>query len=164
MFDPRFTVRRIGLRLNQWEDNRPFNTYHKTDVNVTLLKVAHRGLTELLGPLLAKGADINYVGLPKTGCPMNLIGLTPLSAAAHAGRSKFVKTMIKLGADVKCGRDEAPEFGFEFWTELTNAVSHRREEQQKAEDIKSRPWTGANRRTPGKRKTRHAKGAHGGCR
>eukprot|EP00291_Cryptomonas_curvata_P016667 CAMPEP_0172154666 /NCGR_PEP_ID=MMETSP1050-20130122/2167_1 /TAXON_ID=233186 /ORGANISM="Cryptomonas curvata, Strain CCAP979/52" /LENGTH=121 /DNA_ID=CAMNT_0012823419 /DNA_START=510 /DNA_END=872 /DNA_ORIENTATION=+ len=119
-----------------------------------LLKAAHFGVDEVIKPLLDAGADINYIGKRGTGCPMNLVGLTPLSAAAHRGRSDCVISLLALGANVTCGRDAAPAGGRRFWMELSGTVARRREALAKAEDIKSRPFTGNGRRDPGKRKTR----------
>ena len=94
---------------------------------------------------------------------MQMVGLTPLSAAAHRGRVDCVTSLLALGANATCGRDAPPAGGRKFWIRLTRTVAARRMEIAKAEDIKSRPFAGNGRRNPGKRKTRHAKGARGGC-
>jgi hypothetical protein len=60
---------------------------------------------------VAAGADINYVGMKGSHVPGYLIGYSPLSAAAHSGRTDTVRTLIQLGADIRGGSKFPPYFG-----------------------------------------------------
>eukprot|EP00286_Rhodomonas_abbreviata_P011138 CAMPEP_0181327760 /NCGR_PEP_ID=MMETSP1101-20121128/22292_1 /TAXON_ID=46948 /ORGANISM="Rhodomonas abbreviata, Strain Caron Lab Isolate" /LENGTH=206 /DNA_ID=CAMNT_0023436479 /DNA_START=399 /DNA_END=1020 /DNA_ORIENTATION=+ len=142
------------------------------DINVALLKVAFRGLDHLIPPLIEAGADINHMALRHSGAPMELVGLTPLSAASHQGHVSAVKLLLGLGAcPVAADKDERVDGGTysstkkskyaALWREIARTVAAKRRAVKMAEHAKSIPYVGNNRRTPGRRKTRHAKGARG---
>mmetsp|Transcript_23717 Transcript_23717/g.56587 ORF Transcript_23717/g.56587 Transcript_23717/m.56587 type:complete len:303 (+) Transcript_23717:145-1053(+) len=174
--DPRTAARRIGFRLSRMDTNKPFSLSQPADINIALLKVAHRGETNLLPALAEAGADLDYMALRHTGAPMELVGLTPIAAAAHQGHVETVKILYALGANAVIADSEDREANEgkmaskskvkrceDLWLEISKAVAAKRRAVKKAEHTKMIPYTGNNRRTPGKRKTRHAKGARGGC-
>jgi len=167
----------MGLRLSRMDTNKPFSDSQPADLNIALLKVCARGLSSYIPPLIEAGADINYMAKRHTGAPMELVGLTPLSAASHQGHPHTIKTLLAMGASptIADAADRQANEGKEMsktqvrkseevWLEVGRAVAAKRRAVKAAEFAKSIPFTGNNRRNPGKRKTRHAKGARGGCR
>jgi len=170
--DPRTAALRMGLRLSTMDTNKQFKMSQPADINVALLKVAFRGLDHLIPPLIEAGADINHMALRHSGAPMELVGLTPLSAASHQGHVSAVKLLLGLGAcPVAADKDERVDGGTysstkkskyaALWREIARTVAAKRRAVKMAEHAKSIPYVGNNRRTPGRRKTRHAKGARG---
>ena len=67
-----------------------------------------RGLKNLVPGLIENGADINYMGQAKTGLSAELVGLTPIRAAAHQGWPTTVRMLLDLGADHRGGIEDDP--------------------------------------------------------
>mmetsp|Transcript_34183 Transcript_34183/g.80985 ORF Transcript_34183/g.80985 Transcript_34183/m.80985 type:complete len:283 (+) Transcript_34183:2-850(+) len=164
-FSPMTAAVRMGsFRQNKFQTNKPLKEHQPPDVSLGLLKIAHRGQAHLIPAYLEAGADINYMAKEKTGAPMHLIGLTPLSAAAHQGHIDAVHMLLSKGADVQCGSLRDPSGKGALWLEIVHQQAAMNRQTEKDFMAKVRPIVGANRRTPGVRKTRHAKGARGGRR
>jgi len=160
-YDPRTAAIRHGLRWNRLETNTKFKMVHK-DLNHCLLKACHRGLTDLVPGLVDKGSQINFVGEAKTGLSAELVGLTPISAAAHQGWPILVRMLLDLGADHRGGIMDDPRYaedGKKLWMHIAKENAARRTQTKKAMDVKMRPWGTNGRRTPGRRRTRVPHGA-----
>jgi len=187
-YDPATAALRLGFRQNRFQSHKPFNDQLPADVNLGLLKVplpalpaaparrrppcapaltaramqaAYRGQAHLIPAFLEEGADINFVAKAKTGAAAELVGLSPLSAAAHQGHIDSVHLLLAKGADVQCGSVKDPSGSGVLWLEVCRQQAAKNDKTHKDWLAKVRPIVGANRRTPGNRKTRHAKGARG---
>ena len=97
------------MRWNKYETNTGFRMVHK-DLNHCLLKACFRGIGDLVPGLVDKGADINFVGQAKTGLSAHLVGLAPISAAAHQGWPALVRMLLDLGADHRGGVADDPRY------------------------------------------------------
>jgi ankyrin repeat protein len=97
------------MRWNRFETNTGFKMVHK-DLNHCLLKACFRGMRDLVPGLVDKGADINFLGQAKTGLSAELVGLTPISAAAHQGWPAVVRMLLDLGADHRGGIMDDPQY------------------------------------------------------
>lgn len=154
--DPRTAALRLGLRWNRFETNNGFKRLHK-DLNHCLLKACMRGLKNLVPGLIENGADINYMGQAKTGLSAELVGLTPIRAAAHQGWPTTVRMLLDLGADHRGGIEDDPlysEDGKELWMRVAKANAARRKQTKQDMNAKMMPYQGQGRRTPGVRRTR----------
>ena len=107
--DPRTVSLRHGMRWNRFETNTRFKMVHK-DLNHCLLKACVRGLSDFVPGLVDKGADINFLGQAKTGLSADLVGFTPISAAAHQGWPAVVRMLLDLGADQRGGVMDDPQY------------------------------------------------------
>jgi hypothetical protein len=145
-YDPATAALRLGFRQNRFQSHKPFNDQLPADVNLGLLKVplpalpaaparrrppcapaltaramqaAYRGQAHLIPAFLEEGADINFVAKAKTGAAAELVGLSPLSAAAHQGHIDSVHLLLaKGGRAVRLG--EGP---LGVWGALARGVS-----------------------------------------
>ena len=82
---------------------------HK-DLNHALLKACFRGMSALVPGLVENGAEINFQGQAKTGLSAELVGLTPVSAAAHQGWPTVVQMLLDMGADHRGGVLDDPRY------------------------------------------------------
>jgi len=160
--DPRTVSLRHGMRWNRFETNTRFKMVHK-DLNHCLLKACVRGLSDFVPGLVDKGADINFLGQAKTGLSADLVGFTPISAAAHQGWPAVVRMLLDLGADQRGGVMDDPQYaadGKELWLRIAKAGAAKRARTKAVMDAKMVPYHANNgRRTPGARRTRVKHGA-----
>ena len=154
--DPATAALRHGMRWNRYETNTGFKMVHK-NLDHALLKACARGLTDLVPGLVDKGANINFLGEAKTGLSADLVGLTPISAAAHQGWPILVRMLLDLGADHRGGVVDDPRYdadGKELWMRIAKAGAARRAKTKRDMAAKLHPFVYNGRRTPGTRRTR----------